>query len=107
MRQIDRRQMIAGSAAILANSVSALAAVADWTPASPSELEFSPDLERRLDDFIRSGRASNLHGVLIARRGRMVFERYYEGDDVVRDSGGRAVPTRVAFTAGARTNCAQ
>ena len=100
MRQIDRRQMIAGSAAILANSVSALAAVADWTPASPSELEFSPDLERRLDDFIRSGRASNLHGVLIARRGRMVFERYYEGDDVVRDSGGRAVPTRVAFTAG-------
>jgi CubicO group peptidase (beta-lactamase class C family) len=96
MRRIDRRRVVAGSAALLANSVNAFAA--DWAPGSPSELGFSPDLEQRLDDFI-SGRVSNLHGVLIARRGRVVFERYYEGDDVVRDSGGRAVPARVTFAA--------
>jgi CubicO group peptidase (beta-lactamase class C family) len=101
MSGIARRQLIVGSAAaVLANSASPrAAAAADWAPVSPSEAGFAPDLEARLDDFIRTGRVNNVHGVVIVRRGRMVAERYYEGDDQVRDSDGRPVPARVTFTA--------
>jgi CubicO group peptidase (beta-lactamase class C family) len=42
---------------------------------------------------------NNVHGVVIARRGRMVLEHYYEGDDQVRDIDGRAAFARVVFTA--------
>jgi CubicO group peptidase (beta-lactamase class C family) len=101
MSGIARRQLIVGSAAaVLANSASPrAAAAADWAPVSPSEAGFAPDLEARLDDFIHTGRVNNVHGVVIVRRGRMVAERYYEGDDQVRDSDGRPVPARVTFTA--------
>ena len=99
MSGIARRQLIVGSAAaVLANSASPLAA-ADWTPVSLSEAGFAPDLEARLDDFTHTGRVNNVHGVVIVRRGRMVAERYYEGDDQVRDSDGKPVPERVTFTA--------
>jgi CubicO group peptidase (beta-lactamase class C family) len=100
MDPIARRQLIAGSAAVLvASSVGRLHAAADFPKIAPAEAGFAPDLEASLDDFVRSGRVSNLHGVIIVRRGRMVLERYYEGDDVVRDSDGRAVPARVTFSA--------
>jgi CubicO group peptidase (beta-lactamase class C family) len=100
MSGIARRQLIVGSAAaVLANSTRLLSAAADWPKIAPTEAGFAPDLEARLDDFIHTGRVNNVHGVVIVRRGRMVAERYYEGDDQVRDSDGRPVPARVTFTA--------
>src|SRR4051794_23843523 len=100
MSRIARRQLIVGSAAVaLANSVSPLASAADWTQVSPTDAGFASDLEARLDDVVHTGRARNVHGILVVRRGRMVAERYYEGDDQVRIDDGKTEPGRVAFTA--------
>jgi CubicO group peptidase (beta-lactamase class C family) len=65
------------------------AAAFDWVPISPPEAGFAPDLDARLDKLIADKRAWNLHGVVIARSGRLVLERYFAGPDwaIVRDLG--------------------
>jgi len=102
MSRIARRQMIVGATAVaLANSTRRLSAATapDWPKIAPADAGFAPDLEARLDDVVQTGRASNVHGILIARRGRMVAERYYEGDDQVRINDGKTEPGRIVFTA--------
>ena len=44
------------------------------------------NLPRRLDDLLASGRAENLHGMLVLRDGQVVLERYGVGQDYA--SGG-------------------
>jgi CubicO group peptidase (beta-lactamase class C family) len=60
------------------------AAMPDWLPVSPGEAGFAPDLEARLDKAIAEKRVWNLHGVVIVRNGRLVLERYFEGEDNAR-----------------------
>ena len=50
----------------------------------PSEAGFSTDLEARLDKAVTEKRVWNLHGVVVMRNGRLVLERYFEGDDNAR-----------------------
>jgi CubicO group peptidase (beta-lactamase class C family) len=47
---------------------------------------FTSDLEALLDKAITEKRVWNLHGVVIVRKGRLVLERYFEGDDNARGS---------------------
>jgi CubicO group peptidase (beta-lactamase class C family) len=61
-----------------------VAAGADWLSISPDEAGFASDLEARLDKAVAEKRVWNLHGVVIVRRGRLVLERYFEGDDNAR-----------------------
>ena len=68
----------------------------DLQPIGPAEARFAPDLEARLDKLIADKRAWNLHGVVIARHGRLVLERYFEDEDNAR--GQRL--GKVKFTAG-------
>ena len=64
----------------------------DW-PAGPlTEAGFVPDLGEQIDAGVRSGRFENLHGVLIARDGKLVLERYYEGEDEIRGRPRGRVP---------------
>ena len=49
-------------------------------PASPR------DIDARLDKAIADKRIGNLHSVVIVRHGRVVFERYFEGEDTARGS---------------------
>ncbi len=62
------------------------AAGADWLAISPSEAGFTSDLEALLDKAIKEKRVWNLHGVVIVRKGRLVLERYFEGEDNARGS---------------------
>ena len=71
------------------------AAAHDWQPISPAEAGFAPDLDARLDKLIADKRVWNLHGVVIVRNGRLVLERYWEGEDANR---GRRLG-RIAFKA--------
>ena len=71
------------------------AAAWDWQTSSPAEAGFAPDLDARLDKLIANKRAWNLHGVVIVRNGRLVLERYLEGEDEAR---GRSLG-KVTFTA--------
>jgi CubicO group peptidase (beta-lactamase class C family) len=97
---LARRLIVAGSAAALVTySARRLYAAQDWPKIGAAEAGFAADLQARLDRFVLNGTASNIHGVVIVRRGRMVLERYYEGDDQVRDNNGRTRTERVTFTA--------
>jgi CubicO group peptidase (beta-lactamase class C family) len=56
----------------------------EWRFISPNEAGFNSDLEALLDNAIAEKRIWNLHGVVIVRKGRLVLERYFEGDDNAR-----------------------
>ncbi len=93
--QIDRRKLLVGATALAGYSALARAAVPyEWQTTSPAEAGFLPGFGERLNQFILSGRAPNIHGVIIVRRRRLVFENYFVGDDQVRDKNGRAFRTR-------------
>ncbi len=91
----NRRQVLLGAGALLMTKPTgpAAAQTQDWVSTTPSEAGFAPDLEARLDKLIAEKRASGLHGVVIVRDGRLVLERYFEGEDNAR---GRPLG-RVAF----------
>jgi CubicO group peptidase (beta-lactamase class C family) len=97
MPTLDRRMLLTGAAALLAQTRARAAPVPDWQPVALADAGFAPDLEAKLDQFITS-RAANIHGVVIVRRGRLVLERYYEGDDQVRDDQGRTRSERITFS---------
>ncbi|GGO01913.1 hypothetical protein GCM10010116_03610 [Microbispora rosea subsp. aerata] len=48
---------------------------------SPEKAGFAPDLPDRLDALVRRGGAPTLHGVVVARHGRVVLEWYGGGED--------------------------
>jgi CubicO group peptidase (beta-lactamase class C family) len=97
---LDRRKLLIGATALAGHSALARAGVSyEWQTTSPAEAGFVTDLGERLNRFILSGQATNIHGVIIVRRGRLVFENYFEGDDQVRDEKGRPHFERVAFSA--------
>src|SRR5215831_12591767 len=58
-----------------------LAQADDWQAMSPAEAGFATDLGERLDGAVRRGELANLHAVVVARRGKLVLERYYAGRD--------------------------
>jgi CubicO group peptidase (beta-lactamase class C family) len=51
--------------------------------ATPESAGFSADLPKRFETLLASGRLQNVHGVVALRKGRIVFERYFTGTDVV------------------------
>jgi CubicO group peptidase (beta-lactamase class C family) len=66
-----------------------------WLPvARPEEAGFTADLEARLDAAIAEKRIWNLHGLVVARNGHAILERYFEGEDRQRGIGSIG---RVAF----------
>jgi CubicO group peptidase (beta-lactamase class C family) len=95
-RSCTRRQILLGAGGgLMAGCLRARAAGSpDWISISPTEAGFSADLEARLEQAIADGRVWGLHGVVIARGGRLVLERYFEGNDDIR---GRGPVGRVAF----------
>jgi CubicO group peptidase (beta-lactamase class C family) len=55
-----------------------------WEPVSLSDAGFDPGFEQRLADAFASKRVWNVHSLLVARDGRIAFERYFEGRDSLR-----------------------
>jgi CubicO group peptidase (beta-lactamase class C family) len=95
---LDRRRLLIGAAAFAGQGACAPGAMSyEW--ASAAEEGFTSGFGARIEQFVLSGQASNIHGVIIVRRGRLALEKYFEGDDQVRDEKGRAHFERVAFSA--------
>src|SRR5437867_4280208 len=96
---LDRRKLLVGATALAGYSALARAATPyEWQTMSPAEAGFVTGFGWRLNQFILTGNAPNVHGVIIMRRGKLVLESYFEGDDQVRDENGRAHFERVAFS---------
>jgi hypothetical protein len=85
----SRRDVLLGAtaAAMLSGTGRLLAMTEDWTPVSPADAGFAPDLEARLDNAIADKRVWNLHGLVVLRNDRLVLERYFEGHDRARGIG--------------------
>ena len=60
------------------------AATLDWRTVAPAEAGFAGDLEARLDKAVAEKRIWNLHSIVIMRNGRLVLERYFDGQDDAR-----------------------
>ena len=60
------------------------AATLDWTIGKPPEAGFSDDLEARLEMAVADKRIWNMHAIIVIRGGRLVLERYFEGNDDAR-----------------------
>jgi CubicO group peptidase (beta-lactamase class C family) len=54
---------------------------AAWTTTQPEQAGFAPGLTAKLDAGVASGLLRHLHGVLVARGGALVLERYWDGPD--------------------------
>lgn len=55
----------------------------DWPVATLTEAGFAAETGALLDRFYAADSLPNLHGVVVARRGKLVLERYFEGEDEV------------------------
>jgi len=80
---VSRRHVLAAAGgALMSGSISeSTAATGDWTTARPSEAGFADDLADRLDKAVADKRIWNVHAVIVVRGGRLVLERYFEGED--------------------------
>jgi CubicO group peptidase (beta-lactamase class C family) len=87
--RLSRRHVLAGAGGILMGQLAGTspAAAFEWQSVSLREAGFADDLEVRLDKAIADKQVWNLHSVIVVRNGRLVFERYFEGEDTAR--GGR------------------
>src|SRR5581483_6629688 len=83
---ISRRRLLAATrGALMGGSMGkSVAATLDWNMAWPSEAGFSDDLNARLDKAIADKRIWNMHAVIVVRGGRLVLERYFDGEDNAR-----------------------
>jgi CubicO group peptidase (beta-lactamase class C family) len=66
-------------AAALCGSVAVLPV--GWVTATPESVGFEPRQLCAIGNAVRHGRLRNLHGVVVVRQGRLVFEQYFTGRD--------------------------
>ncbi len=64
-----------------------------WEVASPAEVDLDAEQLSRLDAFLRQWPRHNVHAIVIARHGKLVFERYLRG----REWTSRANNERLLF----------
>jgi len=87
MMMLDRRAFIvalggAGCAALVPRS--AAGAAGDWETVAFADAGFAWDVAARIDEAVAKGQIENLHSVIVVRGGKLVFERYYAGNDANR-----------------------
>lgn len=82
-----------------ARVISSTPAIADgkhtnWQIAAPGGAGFKSDPVKRFDDLAKSGRLAGLHRVAALRGGRIVFERYIDGNDMKLGAAARECQIR-------------
>lgn len=72
---------IAGAVMIANAAACAPTPVGEWPRATPAEVGLAPDMGAQIDARVDDGSFENLHAVIVARGGKLVLERYYDGED--------------------------
>ncbi|MCX7378142.1 MAG: serine hydrolase [Alphaproteobacteria bacterium] len=83
--RIGRRGLLLATTGAVAGG-GAISSVASSAPGplpttTPEAAGFRPDLAEQLEAGLRSGALRDLHGVVLARKGQIVLERYLSGPD--------------------------
>ena len=81
MPSLDRRVLLAGAGAFATAQAARAAVPFVWQTIAPAEAGLAPDMAGRLDKLIAAKRVWGLHGVVVARHGKLVLERYFAGED--------------------------
>lgn len=76
-----RQSLRATIGSLLVSLTPAVASADDWPTTTPAEAGFDPVMAEQLDAAVADGSYDNLHAVLVVRGGKLVLERYYEGED--------------------------
>jgi CubicO group peptidase (beta-lactamase class C family) len=66
---------------VLTSSTQPSSATETWPTATTAKAGFADDFPDKLDAGVRSGLLTGLHGLVVARTGGIVLERYYSGPD--------------------------
>lgn len=67
--------------ALALSSSPGLAEERDWPASTPEAAGFEADLAERIDAALRDDGFAKLHSLLLVRDGKLVYERYFSGDD--------------------------
>jgi len=78
---LGRLSLLGGAFIVVSYNQVDLASADDWQSIAPADAGFVPNVGGLLDQAVERGDLPNLHAVLVARHGRLVLERYYEGPD--------------------------
>jgi CubicO group peptidase (beta-lactamase class C family) len=78
---LGRLQYALASACMLLSLQGGRALADQWQSVAPVDAGFAPNVGELLDQAVEGGDVANLHAVVVARHGRLVLERYYEGSD--------------------------
>jgi CubicO group peptidase (beta-lactamase class C family) len=78
---LARLSLLGGAFIAVSSNQPDLAAADDWQRIAPADAGFAANVGGRLDEAVERGELPNLHAVVVARHGRLVLERYYEGPD--------------------------
>jgi CubicO group peptidase (beta-lactamase class C family) len=78
---LGRLSLLGGALMGVSYSQLDLASADDWQSISPGDAGFAPNVGELLDEAVERGDLPNLHAVVVARRGKLVLEHYYEGPD--------------------------
>lgn len=78
-----KRSIVMGALALLSVALATAEAApgSEWTVVKPADAGFRADIGKQLDAAVKAGKTKNLHAVVVARGGKLVMERYYEGKD--------------------------
>jgi CubicO group peptidase (beta-lactamase class C family) len=82
---LNRRQVFSGIGAAAVN-LPILPTSGQQRPTVSSD-QFTADVIRRLDQAIADRRVWNIHGLLVLQNGKLIVERYFEGQDRERGVG--------------------
>ncbi|BCG87450.1 serine hydrolase [Mesorhizobium sp. 113-3-9] len=78
----SRRQILKYVGATIVVSTTPAMADGDWQIAAPSTAGFKSDPAASFDELAKMGKLAGVHGVVALRGGRIVFERYMDGNDM-------------------------
>jgi CubicO group peptidase (beta-lactamase class C family) len=78
---LGQLSLLGGAFVVVSYNQMDLASADDWQSIAPADAGFAPHVGELLDEAVERGNLSNLHSVVVARRGKLVLEHYYEGPD--------------------------
>ncbi len=85
---MDRRRFLAMTgASLLPEAATGQMTSIDWQTTTLADAGFQPDATERIAKAFAAGDLQGLHGLVVIRRGKLVWEQYFQGVDEIWGTG--------------------